>query len=162
MGDFENIWPCPDRPDDGFACPEGTRHALREGAVAPRPPAPPECPFCDLLQDRYPTHYAGHWILLEPGLLLAAHTVPPMLRWIITPDGRAMNLWEAEPFPGTRCRIPHRVACPALPAEDHWRSLTERREHNLLRVQRLFELPDGPPERFRGPHGPEEGLPETG
>ncbi|MEL5955680.1 hypothetical protein AADR41_13045 [Streptomyces sp. CLV115] len=29
-----------------------------------------------------------------------------------------MNLWDAEPLPGTRCRIAHRMVCPYLPRED--------------------------------------------
>ncbi|MET7444023.1 DUF6083 domain-containing protein [Streptomyces sp. NBC_01685] len=145
MGDTENIWPGPDPPDhisDDF-------QALLEGATAPGPPEPPDCPFCDLPQDRYATGYAGHWILLEPRILVPAHTVPPRRRWVITSTGTALNLWDAEPLPGARCRIPHRVACPYLAREDHWPWMTALREHNRRRMQRLFELPD-------------EGLPDAG
>ncbi|MEU8710408.1 DUF6083 domain-containing protein [Streptomyces sp. NPDC048565] len=123
--------------------------ALLEGAIAPRPPTPPECPYCELVQDRYPTSYAGHWILLEPRINLPAHTVPPHCRWIITSTGTAMNLWDAEPLPGAVCRIPHRIACSALELEDLWPWLTALRQHNHMRTQRLFELPD-------------EGLPDAG
>lgn len=146
MGDTESTSSCPDppgrRPDDDF-------QALLEGATAPRPPAAPECPFCELPQDRYATLYAGHWILLEPRVLLPAHTVPPRRRWIITPAGTAMNLWDAEPLPGTRCRIPHRIACPRLVPEDHWPWVTALRQYNSDRSRRLFDLPG-------------EGFPETG
>ncbi|MFJ9055657.1 MULTISPECIES: DUF6083 domain-containing protein [unclassified Streptomyces] len=142
MGDSETTSSCPDPPADDF-------QALLEGATAPRPPAPPECPFCDLPQDRYATPYTGHWILLEPHVLVPAHTVPPRRRWVITSTGTAMNLWDAEPLPGTRCRIPHRVVCPRLVPEDHWPWATALRQHNGVRAQRLFDLP-------------EEGLPDTG
>lgn len=146
MGDAENTSPCsddgPDHLDDIF-------HALQEGATAPRPPEPPDCPYCDLRQDRYPTAYTGHWILLEPRIRVPAHTVPPRLRWIVTSDGTALNLWDAEPLPGTLCRVPHRIACPALRPEDHWPWMTALRHHNGQRAQRLFSLP-------------EEDLPNTG
>lgn len=142
MGDSETTSSCPDPPDDYF-------QVLFEGAIAPRPPAPPECPFCDLRQDRYATSYAGHWILLEPRVLVPAHTLPPRRRWFITSTGTAMNLWDAEPLPGARCRIPHRIACPYLVPEDDWPWVTVLRRHNWERAQRLFDLP-------------EEGLPDTG
>ncbi|MFG2924671.1 DUF6083 domain-containing protein [Streptomyces sp. NPDC048305] len=155
MGDTESASSCPDPPDrigDTF-------QALLEGATAPRPPSPPECPFCELRQDRYPTSYAGHWILLEPRVLVPAHTVPPRRRWIVTSTGTAMNLWDAEPLPGTRCRIPHRLACPGLVAEDVWPWLTALRTHNGRRTQRLFDLPgDG----FPGNGFPDRGLPDVG
>lgn len=119
-----------------------TFHALLEGATAPRPPSPPDCPFCDLPQDRYATAYPGHWILLEPRILIPAHTVPPRRRWVITSTGTAMNLWDAEPLPGTRCRIPHRIACPRLVPEDLWPWVSALRVHNDRRSERLFDLPD--------------------
>ncbi|MGW1409517.1 DUF6083 domain-containing protein [Streptomyces sp. NPDC002403] len=135
MGDTGNTTPGPDSTDNTF-------HALLEGATAPRPPAPPDCPFCDLPQDRYATHYEGHWVLLEPRILVPAHTVPPRRRWIITSDGAAMNLWDAEPLPGTRCRIAHRVVCPYLQPEDPWPWTTALRQENNRRAQRLLNLPD--------------------
>ncbi|MFB7216334.1 DUF6083 domain-containing protein [Streptomyces sp. NPDC056255] len=85
MGDTENAKPCPDRPDN-------TLQAALEGATAPAPPVPP-----NLLQDRYRTLYDGHWVLLEPRILVPAHTVPPCRRWVSISDGAAMNLWDAEP-----------------------------------------------------------------
>ncbi|MFC9243806.1 DUF6083 domain-containing protein [Streptomyces sp. NPDC057136] len=135
MGDAENTENRPDHLTHTFRSP-------LEGTTAPRPPAPPDCPYCDLPQDRYSTHYADHWVLLEPRILVPAHTLPPRRRWIITPDGAAMNLWDAEPLPGTLCRIPHRIACPCLPSEDHWRWVSALRQYNGQRAQRLFNLPD--------------------
>ncbi|MCX5401380.1 DUF6083 domain-containing protein [Streptomyces sp. NBC_00102] len=138
MGDTGNTAPGPDSADHIY-------QALLEGAIAPRPPHPPECPFCDLRQDRYPTHYGDHWVLLEPGMVVAAHTVPPHDRWIVLPDGRAMNLWDAEPVPGTRCHIPHRLVCPYLRPGDFGTWVTVLRQENRRRAGRLFELPeDGP------------------
>lgn len=138
MGDTGNTAPGPDSTGHIY-------QALLEGAVAPRPPYPPDCPFCDLRQDRYRTHYAGHWVLLEPHVIVPAHTVPPHDRWIITPDRRAMNLWDAEPLPGARCRIPHRLVCPYLRPGDFEPWITLHRQMNRDRMGRLFELPeDGP------------------
>ncbi|MFD4862129.1 DUF6083 domain-containing protein [Streptomyces atratus] len=135
MGDTENTTPVPDRPDDAL-------QAALEGATAPPPPAAPDCSFCDLPQDRYPTHYEGHWVLLEPRIVVPAHTVPPRRRWIITSDGAAMNLWDAEPLPGAQCRIAHRMVCPYLPREDPPLWATALRQENERRAQRLFNLPD--------------------
>lgn len=143
MGDIDLSTTGPDRPDDAVL-------AALEGATAPPPPAPPDCPHCGLAQDRRPTHYAGYWVFLEPRVVLATHTVPPRRRWILAPDGRAMNLWDAEPLPGARCRIAHRAVCPCLPREDDPSWLPVLRERNEHRTQRLFELPDG------------WGLPDTG
>ncbi|MFF9688365.1 DUF6083 domain-containing protein [Streptomyces sp. NPDC014623] len=144
MGDIDDASPRPDRPADDSDHVTGTFHASLEGA--PEPPAPADCPFCDLPQDRYATDRAGHWILLEPRILVPAHTVPPRRRWIITSTGTALNLWDAEPLPGALCRIPHRMACPRLDPEDHWPRVTALRRFNDRRSQRLFDLPeDGPP-----------------
>ncbi|MFE9822968.1 DUF6083 domain-containing protein [Streptomyces sp. NPDC005791] len=149
MGEIDNVSSRPDRPAGDSDHVNAAFHALLEGATAPRPPAPPDCPFCDLPQDRYATSYRGHWILLEPRILVPAHTVPPRRRWVISSSGTALNLWDAEPLPGTVCRIPHRIACPRLEAEDHWPWVTALRGHNSRRSQRLFDLPD-------------EGLPDAG
>ncbi|MFD0629835.1 DUF6083 domain-containing protein [Streptomyces sanglieri] len=100
-------------------------------------------PHCGLPQDRYRTLYDGHWVLLEPRIVVPAHTIPPRRRWIITTDGTAMNLWDAEPLPGTRCRIAHRMVCPYLPRDDLWPWTTALRQENERRAQRLFNLPDG-------------------
>lgn len=138
MGDTGNTTPGPDSVEHMW-------RALQEGAVAPRPPYPPDCPFCDLRQDRYPTYYTGHLVLLEPGVTVDAHTVPPHDRWIITPDGVAQNLWDAEPLPGTRCRVAHRLVCPYLRPGDFGLWITLRRAVNRDRVNRLFDLPDNGP-----------------
>ncbi|MET7791631.1 DUF6083 domain-containing protein [Streptomyces sp900116325] len=110
MGDTENTAERPDRPDYAL-------QAALEGATAPPPPAPPDCPHCALPQDRYPTLHEGHWVLLEPRIVVPAHTAPPRRRWIITPDGNAMNLY---PWPRT----------------------TVLRQENERRAQRLFNLSD--------------------
>ncbi|WP_392675849.1 DUF6083 domain-containing protein [Streptomyces sp. LN785] len=135
MGDNGNTTSGPDSIDNAF-------HALLEGATAPRPPTPPDCPFCDLPQDRYATHYEGHWVLLETHIVVPAHILPPRRRWIIASDGAAMNLWDAEPLPGTQCRIAHRSVCPYLQPEDDWPWTTVLRQENERRAQRLFSLPD--------------------
>lgn len=135
MGDTENTAERPDRPDYAL-------QAALEGATAPPPPAPPDCPHCALPQDRYPTLHEGHWVLLEPRIVVPAHTAPPRRRWIITPDGNAMNLWDAEPAPGARCRIAHRMACPYVEPEDPWPWTTMLRQENERRAQRLFNLSD--------------------
>ncbi|MFF2411770.1 DUF6083 domain-containing protein [Streptomyces sp. NPDC058092] len=135
MGDTENTTDCPDRPDDAL-------QAALEGATAPPPPAPPNCPHCGLPQDRYPT-LDGHWVLLEPGINVAAHTIPPRRRWILTTDRKAMNLWDAEPTQGAQCHIAHRAVCPYLPPEDDPLWVTALRQENEHRAQRLFNLPDG-------------------
>nr|WP_272922035.1 DUF6083 domain-containing protein [Streptomyces sp. SID4936] len=117
--------------------------AALEGATAPPPPAPPSCPHCGLPQERYRTLYDGHWVLLEPRILVPAHTVPPHRRWVFTSDGAAMTLWDAEPLPETRCRIAHRMVCPYLPRDDPWPWTTALRQENERRGQRLFNLPAG-------------------
>jgi hypothetical protein len=135
MGDTENTTPGPDRPDNEL-------QAALEGATAPPPPAPPDCEHCGLRQDRYPTLYAGHWVLLEPRIIVPTHTVPPRRRWTITPGRAAMNLWDAEPLPGAQCRIAHRMVCPYLQPEDPPLWATALRQENERRAQRLFDLPD--------------------
>ncbi|MBD0743541.1 hypothetical protein BG418_18380 [Streptomyces sp. CBMA152] len=124
-----------------------------EGATAPPPPAPPNCRFCGLAQDRFATPHSGHWVLLEPGVTAPAHRVPPRRRWIIGSDGTAYNTWDAEPTPGAVCRIAHRLVCPEVPpdvpAEDPRPWATAMREENRRQrdreQQRLpepGELPD--------------------
>ncbi|WP_406163215.1 MULTISPECIES: DUF6083 domain-containing protein [unclassified Streptomyces] len=61
-------------------------------------------------------------------MVVPTHTIPPRRRWIITTDGTAMNLWDAEPLPGTRCRIAHRMVCPYLPRDDLWPWTTALRQ----------------------------------
>ncbi|MFI8436991.1 DUF6083 domain-containing protein [Streptomyces sp. NPDC079020] len=135
MGYTENAAPAPYHPDDA-------PQSVREGATAPPPPAPPECPQCELPQDRYPTLHPQAWVLLEPGITVPSHTVPPRRRWLITTDGVAWNTWDAEPVPGARCRIAHHMVCPWLEADDLWPWATALRQENVRRAQRLFNLPD--------------------
>lgn len=137
MGDTENSVPGPDRPDDDL-------QALREGATAPPPPAPPRCPDCGLPQERYPTLYDGHWVLLESGITVPSHHLPPRRRWLTTTDGTAWNTWDAEPTPGARCRVAHHLVCPSPTTGPSWRWPlgTALREKNGHRAQRLFDLPE--------------------
>ncbi|MFD9427180.1 MULTISPECIES: DUF6083 domain-containing protein [unclassified Streptomyces] len=134
MGYTENAAPAPYHPDDAL-------QAACEGATAPPPPTPPVCPRCALPQDRYPTLYPQTWVLLEPGITVASHRVQPRRRWLITPDGIAWNTWDAEPIPGSRCRISHRSVCPWSAADDLWPWGTALRRENARRAQRLFNLP---------------------
>lgn len=53
-----------------------------------------------------------------------------------------MNLWDAEPLPGTQCRIAHRTVCPYLRPEDLWPWSTALRQENERRALRLFNLPE--------------------
>ncbi|MCX4774880.1 DUF6083 domain-containing protein [Streptomyces sp. NBC_01260] len=136
MGDTENTEPGPGNSDDAL-------QALREGVSAPPPPEPPNCPHCGLTQDRYPTLYDGHWVLLEPDVIAPAHHLPPRRRWVITVDGIAVNTWDAEPTPGAECRVAHRMLCPHLePAPWTWPWGTAMRKENERRAGRLFNLPD--------------------
>ncbi|OKJ27813.1 DUF6083 domain-containing protein [Streptomyces sp. CB01580] len=136
MGDTDSFPAGPDRPDDDF-------QALREGATAPPPPEPPDCPDCGLRQDRYPTLYEGHWVLLEPGIAVPSHHLPPRRRWVIGVDGTAINTWDAEPTPGAFCHVPHHLVCPCpnVGAAWPWPWGAAMREENDRRSQRLFELP---------------------
>ncbi|MFJ5724455.1 DUF6083 domain-containing protein [Streptomyces sp. NPDC093149] len=137
MGDIENSATGPDHHDDDL-------QALREGAIAPAPPTPPDCPDCGLPQDRYPTLYEGHWVLLEPDVTVPSHHLPPRRRWLTTADGRAWNTWDAEPTPGALCRVAHHLVCPYPTADTRWPWPwgTTLREKNDRRAQRLFNLPD--------------------
>ncbi|MEU8731772.1 DUF6083 domain-containing protein [Streptomyces tendae] len=70
------------------------------------------CPYCGLLQDRVAT-LAQDWVLLEPGMNPLAHTVPAEHRWIELSDGRVTVYGVCPPDQFQRCRIEHRLACPA-------------------------------------------------
>ncbi|MFB7915754.1 DUF6083 domain-containing protein [Streptomyces sp. NPDC056061] len=136
MGETETFLTGPDRPDDDL-------QALLEGATAPRPPRPPDCPDCGLGQDRYPTLHEGHWVLLEPGVSVPSHQLPPRRRWVIGADGTAINTWDAEPTPGAFCRVAHILVCPFPRADRQWPWPwgAAVRGENARRAQRLFDLP---------------------
>lgn len=122
---------------------EDRAEAVRVGANAPAPPAPPICPECGLNADRFPT-YTDAWVLLEPldpVEVLPSHFVPPGQRWMVDENGVAWNAGDAEPAPGMACRIAHRLACPGLEPLDLWRWLTAMREENARKAQRLFNPP---------------------
>ncbi|MET9515813.1 DUF6083 domain-containing protein [Streptomyces sp. NPDC002994] len=155
MGDTGSAQPCPDSPDHqpGRRSSDSEVQAMLEGATAPGPPAPATCEHCELPQDRYPTLYPGRWVFLEPRSAVPAHHLPPRRRWIITTDGVAWNLWDAEPIPGTVCRVVHRLVCPHLEPEDPWPWGTALRLENGRRAQRLFNVPEFPDLR---------GLPDAG
>ncbi|MEU9760823.1 DUF6083 domain-containing protein [Streptomyces sp. NPDC047987] len=136
MGDTESFPTGRDHPDDDL-------QALAEGATAPPPPKPPDCPDCGLRQDRRPTLYQGHWVLLEPGIAVPAHHLPPRRRWVIGVDGIAINTWDAEPVPGALSRVAHHLVCPFPTVAPLWpwpRGMEMRAENNR-RSSWLFDLP---------------------
>ncbi|EST19282.1 DUF6083 domain-containing protein [Streptomyces roseochromogenus] len=111
--------------------------AALDGATGPEPPSPPHCPHCGLAGERRPT-YTGQHVLLEPALVLPAHLVPGGHRWHIDSNGVAWNGGFTEPLAGSRCRIPHQLACPGLSLDEirPWRWLSAVREENARRAQR--------------------------
>ncbi|MFI6035705.1 DUF6083 domain-containing protein [Streptomyces sp. NPDC051315] len=135
--------PSPDAPQPW----ENTDRAQAavEGATGPEPPAPPDCPHCGLTGDRHATYYGSH-VLLEPGMPVPAHMVPPWHRWHIDSDGTAWNSRADEPEPGAVCRIPHQLACPGLAVDDIglWRWLEAVREANARRARRRADEAGAP------------------
>ncbi|MFE0674109.1 DUF6083 domain-containing protein [Streptomyces sp. NPDC058867] len=120
--------------------------AWEEGADAPPPPAPPVCPECGLAAERVPTR-SNAWLLLEvldPGPEVPAHLVPPFFRWLVSDDGVAWCPGDAEPTPGAKCRIPHRLVCPGLDWSQPWSWLGDVREVNAHRAQDLYNPPRRP------------------
>ncbi|MFF0080372.1 DUF6083 domain-containing protein [Streptomyces canus] len=105
------------------------------------------CLSCGLPTDRVATP-EHDWVLLEPGMEPLAHTVPAEYRWIMLSDGRVTVYGVGPPDPFQRCRIEHRLACPAQPLPDLWPWLTSLRGENERRAERQTE-----------PEPPE--LPET-
>ncbi|MFJ3160919.1 DUF6083 domain-containing protein [Streptomyces kanasensis] len=91
---------------------EDRAQAVREGAVAAPPPAPPVCDRCGARGDRRGTYYEAY-VLLEPGVWAPAERVPPWRRWYVDAGGRAWNGGGGRPQPGTLCRIPHVLVCRA-------------------------------------------------
>ncbi|GGU43390.1 hypothetical protein GCM10010211_03500 [Streptomyces albospinus] len=93
------------------------------------------CPDCGLPADRVATlEHAS--VLLEPDMMPLAHTVPADHRWIVLSDGRVALYGVCPPDPSQRCRIEHRLACPARPLPDLWPWLTTRRGENGRQAER--------------------------
>ncbi|MER8060017.1 hypothetical protein GTY81_21790 [Streptomyces sp. SID8366] len=106
------------------------------------------CPHCGLPQDRVAT--LGHeWVLLEPGLRPLAHEVPAGHRWIELSDGRVTVYGVCPPDQSQRCRIEHRLACPARPLPDLWPWLTDLRDEKARQAEgQSAPEPPAPPEEW--------------
>ncbi|WP_328536691.1 DUF6083 domain-containing protein [Streptomyces sp. NBC_00344] len=107
------------------------------------------CPYCGLLGDRVLT-LEHDWVLLEPDMMPPSHTVPAEHRWIVLADGRVTVYGVCPPDPSQRCRIEHRLACPAQPLPDLWQWLTSLRGENGRRVERQA-VPEPPESREEWP-----------
>lgn len=98
------------------------------------------CPHCGLPQDRVAT-LEQDWVLLEPGMRVPAHLVPPERRWIELSDGR-VAMYGVCPVDGTqRCRIEHRLACAGQRLPDLWPWLTTLRDENKRMARRQEPAP---------------------
>ncbi|MEU6463729.1 DUF6083 domain-containing protein [Streptomyces sp. NPDC046976] len=106
------------------------------------------CPRCGLPQDRVAT--LGHeWVMLEPDLRPLAHEVPPGHRWIELSDGRVTVYGVCPPDQSQRCRVEHRLACPAQRLPDLWPWLTDLRDENARQTEgRTAPEPEPPPEEW--------------
>ncbi|MFG3203075.1 DUF6083 domain-containing protein [Streptomyces sp. NPDC048192] len=107
------------------------------------------CPHCGLPQDRVAT-LEHDWVMLEPDMAPLAHAVPAEHRWIELSDGRVTVYGVCPPDQFQRCRIEHRLACPAQPLPDLWPWLTALREENARQAERDEPEPPPPPEQW--PH----------
>ncbi|MFE3926982.1 DUF6083 domain-containing protein [Streptomyces sp. YIM B13508] len=106
------------------------------------------CPYCGLPQDRVAT-LEQDWVLLEPDMRPLAHTVPAEHRWIELSDGRVTVYGVCPPDQFQRCRIEHRLACPAQPLPDLWPWLTSLRGENARQAERQNDPePPPPPEEW--------------
>ncbi|WP_345769950.1 DUF6083 domain-containing protein [Streptomyces sp. LamerLS-31b] len=103
------------------------------------------CPYCGLPQDRVAT-LEYDWVMLEPDMAPLAHTVPAEHRWIELSDGRVTVYGVCPPDQFQRCRIEHRLACPAQPLPDLWPWLTALRGENARQAERDEPEPPPPPE----------------
>ncbi len=88
------------------------------------------------------------WVMLEPNMAPLAHTVPAEHRWIELSDGRATVYGVCPPDQFQRCRIEHRLACPAQPLPDLWPWLTILRSENTRHTERTPLEPPPPPEQW--------------
>lgn len=102
------------------------------------------CPFCGLPQDRVAT-LEQDWVMLEPDMAPLAHTVPAEYRWIELSDGRVGVYGVCPPDQFQRCRIEHRLACPAQRLPDLWPWLTTLRGENARQAERQNEPKPPPP-----------------
>ncbi|GAA0309004.1 DUF6083 domain-containing protein [Streptomyces polychromogenes] len=98
----------------------------------------PHCPYCGLPVDRVAT-LDHDWVLLEQDMAPLAHIVPAQHRWIVLSDGRVALYGVCPPVPDQRCRIEHRLACPAQPLPDLWPWLTTLRTENDRQSRRREE-----------------------
>ncbi|MFF9361926.1 DUF6083 domain-containing protein [Streptomyces griseoluteus] len=102
------------------------------------------CPFCGLPQDRVAT-LEQDWVMLEPDMAPLAHMVPADYRWIELSDGRVTVYGVCPPDQFQRCRIEHRLACPAQALPDLWPWLTTLRGENARQAERQDEPKPPPP-----------------
>ncbi|MEV1021310.1 DUF6083 domain-containing protein [Streptomyces sp. NPDC050264] len=98
------------------------------------------CPACGLPQEQVQT-LEHEPVLLEPDMLLLAHTVPADHRWIELSDGRVALYGVCPPDPFQRCRILHELACPGQALPDLWPWLTTLRQENARKAERQHEEP---------------------
>ncbi|GAA1887873.1 DUF6083 domain-containing protein [Streptomyces durmitorensis] len=75
-------------------------------------------------------------ILLEPGLRVPAHEIPPERRWIEIPDGKVAMYGVCPPVQSQLCRVEHALVCPNQPLPpDPWPRISKLREANAARVE---------------------------
>ncbi|MFI8238533.1 DUF6083 domain-containing protein [Streptomyces sp. NPDC085866] len=74
--------------------------------------------------------------------------VPAEHRWIELSDGRVTVYGVCPPDQFQRCRIEHRLACPAQPLPDLWPWLTALRGENARQAERDEPEPPPPPEQW--------------
>lgn len=87
--------------------------------------------------------------MLEPDLRPLAHEVPPGHRWIELSDGRVTVYGVCPPDQSQRCRVEHRLACPAQRLPDLWPWLTDLRDENARQTEgRTAPEPEPPPEEW--------------
>ncbi|MEV1022189.1 DUF6083 domain-containing protein [Streptomyces sp. NPDC050264] len=102
------------------------------------------CEFCGLPQDRVAT-LSHEFVLLEPNMEVSAHLIPAESRWITVSDGQVVVYGVCPPDTAQLGRIEHRLVCPEQELPDLWPWLTELREKNAWRAQRLVDPPPPDP-----------------